>query len=48
MAEAVKKVVDRKKRGKYHEKLAVKGSFMDIIAASMKHADKNSGPKKKA
>jgi hypothetical protein len=33
-----------KKRGKYSDKLAVKGSFMDIIGASVKNANK---PKKR-
>lgn len=47
MAKAVKPKQATKKRGKYDEKLQVKGSFMDLIAASMKHADKNSPAKKK-
>jgi hypothetical protein len=29
-----------KKRGKYEEKLAVKGSFMDIIGAAVNDANK--------
>jgi hypothetical protein len=33
-------------RGKYDEKLQVKGSFMDLIGASMKHADKVSADKR--
>jgi hypothetical protein len=46
MAKAAKKKEEPKKRGKYNEKLQVKGSFMDIITASVKHAEKNSGKKK--
>ena len=48
MAKSTNKTTEKKKRGKYDEKLAVKGSFLDIMQASMKHADKNSAPKKKA
>ena len=48
MAKAVKKVSKPNKRGKYDEKLAVKGTFMDLIQASMKHADNNSKAKKKS
>ena len=47
MAKAPKKAPAAKKRGKYDEKLAVKGTFLDLIQASMKHADKNSKAKKK-
>jgi len=47
MAKAEKKATEKKKRGKYDEKLAVKGTFMDIIGAAVKHADKNSKAKKK-
>jgi len=46
----MKKVTDKmpkpeKQRGKYDEKLKVKGSFLDIMKAAMKEADEN--PKKK-
>ncbi len=42
MAKA-KKVAPRKKRGEYDEKLQVKeGSFLEIIQASMKHANNHS------
>jgi hypothetical protein len=33
---------------KYDEKLKVNGSFMDIVKAAVKDADKKSAPKKKA
>lgn len=36
-----------KRAKKYKEKLVVKGSFMDVINASVKHADDNSAPKQK-
>lgn len=36
-----------KKRGKYDEKLAVKGTFLDIMKAAAKNANDNSAPKKK-
>jgi hypothetical protein len=41
MANTEKKATERKKRGKYDEKLAVKGSFSDIMAAAGKHRNKN-------
>ena len=48
MAKAIQsKPAEPTKRGKYDEKLAVKGSFMDLINASMKHADKVSKDKRK-
>ena len=47
MAKATKPTKETKKRGKYDEKLAVKGTFTDLINASMKHADNNSKAKKK-
>ena len=47
MAKAEKKATDKKKRGKYDEKLQVNGSFMDIMKAAVKHADANSKSKKK-
>jgi len=48
MAKTEKKAPEKKKRGKYDEKLQVKeGSFLDIMQASMKHADKHSAPVKK-
>lgn len=34
------------KRGKYDEKLAVKGSFLDIMKAAAKNANDKSAPKK--
>jgi len=46
MAKAPKKATDKKKRGEYEEPLKVKeGSFLDIIQASMKHADNHSAKK---
>ena len=36
----------KKNRGKYDEKLAVKGSFMDIIKSAVKDADNKSAKKK--
>lgn len=47
MAKAAKKAPAKKKRGNYDEKLQVKeGSFLDIIKASMKHANEHSAKKK--
>lgn len=46
MAMASKSKPD-KKRGSYDEKLAVKGSFLDIMNAAVKNADDESAPKKK-
>ncbi len=37
-----------KKRGNYEKPLVVKGSFMDIMGAAIKDADKKSAPKKKS
>ncbi len=34
-------------RGKYNDKLAVKGSFLDIIKASVKYANNKTADKKK-
>jgi hypothetical protein len=48
MAKAEKKATEKKKRGKYDEKLAVKGSFADIMNAAVKHRDNNVPAKKKA
>jgi len=48
MAKATKPKKDDKKRGDYDEKLAVNGSFMDIMKAAAKHADKNSSKSKKS
>jgi hypothetical protein len=46
MAKAVKKAKPKKERpAKYDEKLAVKGSFLDIVKASVKHAENNSAKK---
>jgi hypothetical protein len=43
MAKSTKTKGTSKKRGKYDDKLQVKeGSFMDIINASMKHANDHS------
>ena len=50
MAKASKKkaeVPTPKKRGKYDDKLAVKGSFLDIINAAVEHREKKTAPKKK-
>lgn len=41
-----KKPKERKKRGKYDEKLAVKGTFLDIMKAAAKNANDKSAPKK--
>ena len=41
-----KKATPKKKRGEYEKPLKVNGSFLDIVKASVKHADKNSAPKK--
>ena len=47
MAKAEKKKPDeKKKRGKYDEKLAVEGSFMDIMKSAVKHREKNTAKKK--
>ena len=46
MATPKKKAAKRKKRGDYDKKLAVKGSFVDIMKASMKDADNKSAKKK--
>lgn len=47
MSKEVKKAPDKKKRGKYEEKLAVTGSFMDIMKAAVKNADSKTPEKKK-
>lgn len=47
MAKASKPKEDKKKRGNYDEKLAVKGSFGDIMKAAVKHRDKNIPANKK-
>ena len=47
MAKASKPKEDKKKRGKYDEKLVINGSFMEIIKAAVKNADENSKSKKK-
>ncbi len=47
MAKAAKKKEVRKKRGAYEQPLQVKeGSFLEIIQASMQHANKHSAKKK--
>lgn len=38
---------ERNERGKYSEKLAVNGSFLDIIGAAIKDAKGKAGKKKK-
>lgn len=49
MAKAVKKKASPEKgRGKYDEKLAVNGSFLDIIKAAVKDTQKTTAAKKKA
>ncbi|HTC00163.1 MAG TPA: hypothetical protein VK705_05725 [Ferruginibacter sp.] len=46
MAKAVKKAKPKKERpAKYDEKLAVNGSFLDIMKAAAKHAQNNSAKK---
>ena len=47
MAKASKKKAKPKKkdRGEYDEKLAVNGSFLDIMKASAKHANAKSAKK---
>jgi hypothetical protein len=42
-----KKPKTEKARGKYEEKLVVKGSFLDIMKAAMKEADEKPKKKKK-
>ncbi len=37
---------DKPRAGKYEDKLAVKGSFLDIMKASVKHADSKAVKKK--
>ena len=48
MVKEIKKKVKpvKKRSAKYDEKLQVNGSFLDIIKASVKHADINSAKKK--
>jgi hypothetical protein len=46
MAKAEKKKTERKKRGEYEQPLKVNGSFMDIMKAAVKDADKKSAKKK--
>lgn len=41
-----KKKAKKQRANKYADKLEVKGSFMDIMKASVKHADKHSAKKK--
>lgn len=36
----------KKERGGYADKISVNGSFMDIMKASVNHANKNSAKKK--
>lgn len=47
MAKAKKKGKSKRPEN-YDEKLAVKGTFLDIMKASVKHAEKHSAPKKKS
>ena len=42
-----KKPQTKKARGKYDEKLVVKGSFLDIMTAAMKEADEKPNKKEK-
>lgn len=42
-----KKTEAENPRGKYEEKLVVKGSFLDIIQASVKNANDKTAEKKK-
>ena len=42
-----KKHQTEKARGKYNEKLVIKGSFLDIMKAAMKEADEKPKKKKK-
>lgn len=42
-----KKIKSETPRGKYHDKLKVKGSFLDIIKASVKDANAKTVSKKK-
>jgi hypothetical protein len=44
--QAAKKATKPKERGEYDDKIAVNGSFMDILKASGKHANNNSAKKK--
>lgn len=44
MAKAAKKTVPKKPRGKYNEKLEVKGTFMDIMKAAVKNANAKKKP----
>jgi hypothetical protein len=47
MAENKKPAPKKKRATTYDNKLEIKGSFLDIIKASVKHADNNS-PKPKS
>lgn len=46
MAKDKKKKAVKKERGNYDEKLAVSGSFLDVMKAAGKHANTKSAPKK--
>jgi hypothetical protein len=46
MAKAAKKKPEKKRAEKYDEKLAVKGSFLEIMQAAAKNANDNSAKKK--
>lgn len=46
MAKVKKKKDEEKKRGKYEEPLKVNGSFLNIMQAAVKDADKKSAKKK--
>ena len=48
MAKASKPKDDKKERGNYDEKLAVKGTFADIMNAAVKHRENNTPAKKKS
>ncbi len=46
MAKEEKKPTERKKRGKYDDKLHVKGSFLDLMKAAGKDAKSHNAPAK--
>ncbi len=45
--EEIKKISERKKRGNYEDKIPIKGSFLDIVKAVVKDADKRAQRKRK-
>ena len=46
MAKEENNPTERKKRGKYHDKLLVKGSFLDLMKAAGKDAKNHNTPAK--